>query len=783
MAAVWSGRMTDVLARLRDALADRYPIERVLGRGGTATVYLARDVKHQRPVAVKVLHPQLAAGLGTDRFLREIRIEAALQHPHILPLHDSGEADGFLYYVMPFVAGESLRERLRRAGPLPLDEVLRVTGDIAEALGYAHEHGVVHRDIKPENILLSNGHALVADFGIAKAMAAAGDEKLTETGWGMGTPAYMSPEQIVGAPADARADVYGLGCVVYEMLCGTPPFPGDNAREMFARHQQEPPPRLRQARPDLPEHVEVALRTALAKDPDDRYATAPELVRGLSGAPPLARRKRAGPFPGSRAGMVGISILLLVGAGALAARRWTSADGPRTLSVGVVPIENLDLDSSQAYLSEGLTEELGTRLAGIRKLRVISRRTMQVLGARGMTAAEIGRELGLDAVVTGSLQRVGDSVRMTAQLVGARDDRAIWAGSFGGTRADLLRMQREVAWSVGEKLVGHSGERRDTSVGDPAAVDAYVRGRYWWGKRNGPALLQSIRFFGQALDADPRFAPAYAGMADAYMQLGYQSLLAPDDAFPKAAAAARKALELDSSLAEPRATLAYYNLYYAWNWPAAEREFRLALARNPSYATGHEWYGLFLTAMGRFDEALAEERLAQQLDPLSPAVTATAGWVLHYRGRQDEAERILRQVLRADSGFGLGRFYLGRVLQAKGAYDSAAAQYDRMAGALRGWVPTLAALANLYADMGRRDEARAILRHLDSLSAHQYVTSYAVAVVHAALASPDSAFHWLDRAIRERTHWVVWLNRDPRWKPLRGDPRFLAAVRKVGLPP
>jgi serine/threonine-protein kinase len=775
--------MTDVPDRLRDALADRYPIERAIGRGGMATVYLARDLKHHRPVAVKVLHPQLTAGLGTERFLREIRIEAALQHPHILPLHDSGEVDGFLYYVMPFVAGESLRDRLTRAGRLPFDETLRITQDVAEALSYAHEHGVVHRDIKPENILLSNGHALVADFGIAKAVAAAGDEKLTETGWGMGTPAYMSPEQIVGAPADARADIYGLGCVVYELLSGSPPFIGDNARAMFARHQLEPPPPLRQARPDLPEHVEVALRTALAKNPDERYSTAPELVRGLSGAHRQPRRMARRPFPGRRAGLVGVGILLLAGAGVVAGRRWTSAAGPQVVSVGVVPIVDLDRDSSQAYLSEGLTEELGTRLANIRDLRVISRHTMQVLGARGMTAAEIGRELGLDAVVTGSLQRVGDTVRLTAQLIGARDDRAIWAGSFGGSRADLLRMQREVAWSVGEYLVGHSGERRDSSAGDPAAVDAYVRGRYWWGKRNGPALLQSIQFFGQALDADPRFAPAYSGMADAYVQLGYQSLLAPDDAFPKAAAAGRKALELDSSLAEPHATLAYYNLYYAWDWPSAEREFKLALARNPSYATGHEWYGLFLTAMGRFDEALAEERLAQQLDPLSVAVTATAGWVLHYRGSQDEAERIMRQALRADSSFGLGRFYLGRVLQAKGEYDSAVAQFDRIAVPQRSLVPTIAGLANLYAVMGRRDEARAILRRLDSLSRHQYVTSYGVAVVHAALGSPDSAFHWLDRAIRERTHWLVWLNRDPRWKPLREDPRFLAAVRRVGLPP
>jgi eukaryotic-like serine/threonine-protein kinase len=794
--------IADAPARLQEAMADRYPIERPLGRGGMATVYLARDVKHYRQVAVKVLHPELAAGLGTERFLREIRIEAGLQHPHILPLHDSGEADGFLYYVMPYVAGESLRQRLSRQGPLSVDDALRIAGDVADALAYAHEHGVVHRDIKPENILLSNGHALVADFGIAKAVEVAGDSKLTETGWGMGTPAYMSPEQILGDAVDGRSDVYGLGCVLYEMLAGHPPFTAATVRAVFARHQLDPPASMLTERPDVPLHVEEALRKALAKLPGDRFTTTAQFLEGLrlagtrnSGAGlsaqtlPLKRIDRFRWIKRVRSPRVLVALAataaLAIGGNLVAfgAHRGAAAAG-LAASVAVLPIEDLGGDTSQAYVSEGLTDELITDLAQIKGLRVINRRTMQVYGKSGKTLKEIAHELGVDAVVTGTMQRLGDSVHLTAQVTPTGTDRALWARSYQGSRGDLLRFQRDIAWAVGERLGGARPGREPAGAraGDPDAIDAYIRGRYWWNKRGQANLLRAIGFFGQALDADPGFASGYSAMADAYVQLGYGSYLTPEDAFPKAEAAARKALELDSTLAEPHATLGFVKMYYAWDWPAADREFRLAIVRNPSYATAHEWYGLFLAAMGRYDEAVAEERRAKALDPLSIGIAGTAGWVMYYSGRQDDAEQVLRAALRVDSSFSLGRLYLGRVLQAKGELDSAVAKFQG-AGPLRLWVPTIAGLGNVYGLEGRRAQALGELRRLDSLSRTQYVTSYAVALIYTALGQPDSAFAWLDRAVQERTHWLVWLNRDLRWKPLRGDPRFATLVRRVGLPP
>jgi tetratricopeptide (TPR) repeat protein len=317
---------------------------------------------------------------------------------------------------------------------------------------------------------------------------------------------------------------------------------------------------------------------------------------------------------------------------------------------------------------------------------------------------------------------------------------------------------------------------------DPRALDLYVRGRHWWNRRGGAALLQSIDYFHQALDSEPGFALAWSGLGDAYVQLGYASLLRPDDAFPKARAAALRALELDSTLAEPHATLAFVAMYFDWNWTVAEQEFGRALARNPNYATAHEWYGLFLAAMGRFDEALAQERRAQELDPLSVPVAATAGWVLHYSGRHDDAARELKIVLREDPTYALGHLYLGRVYQLQGQLDSALARYGAT-GPLRNWVPTIAGVGYVYGLQRRRTDALSTIARMDSLAQTEYVTAYAYALVHTALGQPDSAFTWLDRAVNERTHWLVWLNRDFRWAPLRADPRFAQIGRRVGVPP
>ena len=477
-----------------------------------------------------------------------------------------------------------------------------------------------------------------------------------------------------------------------------------------------------------------------------------------------------------------IAVALVIAVGMLARQRGARAT---RATVAVLPIQDLDADTTQTRFADALTDQLITELARSPGLQVINRRTMITFRGSPKRPRDIARDLAADVVLISAVQRARDDMHVTAQLVHAGDGRISWTWTSPVSSGDLLRLAERMADSVAEHAVGPSGRADRLSAGsarrvDPAAMDLYIQGRYWWNKR-GAGLLRSIDAFTMALDHDPTFALAYSGMADAYVQLGYGSLLRPDDAFPKARAAAERALQLDPTLAEPHAALGFVKLYYEWDWAGAEAEFRRALALNPSYATAHEWYGLFLAVMGRYDEAREHVRRAQRLDPLSTAVAGTAAWVLYYAGQNDEAERELRVALRADSTFALGHFYLGRVHQARGRLDSALTEY-RSTGALRDWVPTIAAVGHVQGSQRRRAEAAATLHRLDSLSRKEYVTAYAVALVHASLGQHDSAFTWLDRAVAERTHWLVWLRRDPRWTSIRSDPRFETLARRLKLP-
>lgn len=476
-------------------------------------------------------------------------------------------------------------------------------------------------------------------------------------------------------------------------------------------------------------------------------------------------------------------LLVAVVVGAIAKLGPGAAKAP--YSVAVLPLQDLSGDTSRAYIAEGVTDQLITDLAQLGTLQVINRRTMMTYRNSRKTPRDIAKDLHADAVVAGTIQTLGETVRMTTQLVFARDDRTAWAQTFEGTRGELLRMQREAARVAARQIRGAltpAGEATLPRVRsmDPEALDLYIKGRYYWNKR-GPGLLKSIGMFTQALDLDPTFALAYSGMADAYVQLGYGNGLAPRDAFPKARAAAIRAIELDSTIAEPHAALAFVHLYYDWDWPRADKEFRRAIALNPSYATAHEWYGLYLTAMERSAEAKKEEARAEELDPLSVPIAGTAAWVQFYTGDLMAAKQGIRIALRGDSTFGLGHLYLGRMYQEGKQLDSALLHYD-LTGPLREWVPTLAGKGYVFGATGRKVEARAMLARLDSMSRKGYVTAYGVALVHASLGQRDSAFAWLDRGVEERTNWMVWLKLDHRWDPIRSDPRFAALTRKVGLP-
>ncbi len=453
--------------------------------------------------------------------------------------------------------------------------------------------------------------------------------------------------------------------------------------------------------------------------------------------------------------------------------------------VAVLPIEDTGADTTRRYVTDELTDRLIAALAQ-RGIQVINAGTMRSYRDSALSSADIAQRLRAQAVVSGHLESDSGRTALTVRVTRSGDQRPRWQQTFRSENDDHLALSQTAAHEISRRLLGGAGGgQRAGMVARPLsaeALDLYARGRQLWNKRGRANLLAALDYFDKALDAEPRFALASSGMADAYVQLGYGSLLRPDDAFPKAEKAARIALALDSTLAEAHAALAFVHFYYRWDWEAAEREFVRALELNPSYATAREWYGLYLTAMGRLVEAMAQERQAQALDPLSAPISGTAGWVLHYSGRNDEAARELGIALRMHPTFALGEFYLGRVYQARGQLDSALARYAAT-GPLRTWVPTIAAEGYVLGLLGRRREAEAALARMDSLAGHEYVTSYAVALVHAALGSRDSAFTWLERGVRERTHWLVWLNRDTRWNIVRDDPRFATLVREVGLPP
>ncbi len=625
--------MPELEERLRIALADRYALERELGRGGMAVVFLARDPRHDRAVAIKVLRHEIAAALGAERFLREIQIAAKLHHPHILPLYDSGAAGDLLYYVMPYVEGESLRQRLDRETQLPLDDALAITRQVAGALAYAHSHDVVHRDIKPENILLESGEAVVADFGIARAITAASGDKLTQTGFAIGTPLYMSPEQAAGGGAiDGRSDLYSLGCVLYEMLAGHPPFFGGTAQAILARHALDPVPPLRTARGTVSGAVEQALDRALAKSPADRYTTALQFAEALGGSgrsmvPPAgggSRRLRA-------ALGVGLALAAL-GAGLVLRRPWrhtpqAAVGAPAyAASVAVLPFESIGGGREDEYFSDGMTDEIITQLAQIRELKVISRTSVVALKGSHLTLSRIADTLGVDHVLEGSARRAGGRVRVNAQLIAAKTDAHLWARTYERDLKDVFRVQEEIAGDVSRALLASVQGLRPLSPGSrteqPAAYDAYLRGTYWRQQRTRDGLLRAMQAFQEALAVDSLYAPAYAGLSSAlslFVLYQYSGGPEPVTALARAIVLADRAIALDSSLAEGFAARGWALTNAGVSVDTAIRDLARAVALRPNSGQAHSFYVAALGDAGRYEDAVAEAQTATELDPLAPA--------------------------------------------------------------------------------------------------------------------------------------------------------------------
>jgi eukaryotic-like serine/threonine-protein kinase len=783
--------MANMPVDLATVFGSRYLIERELGRGGMAIVYLATDLKHHRKVAIKVLKPELSIALGTERFLREIAITGQLTHPHILTLIDSGEAEGLLYYVLPFVEGESLRQRLERETQLSLEDALRIACEVAGALSYAHGQGVIHRDIKPENILLEAGHAVVSDFGIARAVRTAGGETLTETGLALGTPLYMSPEQAAGdRMLDARSDIYSLGCIVYEMLAGQPPFTGVTAEAVLARKSLETVPSLRIVRRTVPLSVEHAVARALATTPADRFPTAHQFAAALenaAAAPEQLTERSRGPRVRQVALASVLAAVLLVGSG-----WWVfGRSNVRIDSLAVLPLRNLSGDSAQTYFVDAMHGAIIAELGDIGALRTISQWSASRYGGTDKSIPEIARELGVDAIVEASVYASGERVRIQVELVQAVPrERQLWAYTYDGNLRNVLTLQSEVARGIADQMrvtITPQEEARLTRVQpvDPEAYDAYAKGRFSWNKFTAEGFRDAINFFQKAIDKAPTYALAHAGLADVYRTLPYYASADPREAFPKSRAAANRALELDETLAEPYTTLGWTTAAYEWNWSRAEQYFRRAVELKPSYAVGHMTYAHFLAWEGRFEEAIAADLRARELDPLSPRIMSHLGLMYYLARHYDRAIELYEETLTRYPNFARVRWDLGRAYYEKGQYQRAITEFEeaiRAPGQSGGGSATsIAELARALAKVGRREEALKILRELENERKRGYRSALNIASIYVALDDKEQVFRWLGRAYEARDADMILLKVLPAWDPVRADPRFQDLLRRVGF--
>ncbi len=744
-----------IAERLAAALADRYRIERELGQGGMATVYLARDLRHDRDVAIKVLRADVAQTLGAERFLREIRLAAKLTHPHILPLFDSGEAGGTLFYVMPNVEGLSLRDRLDQTGMLSVDEAVRLATEVAGALDYAHRHDVVHRDIKPENIMLHEGHALVADFGIGKALSAVEGEAFTKTGMSVGTPAYMSPEQAGGDAVDGRSDIYSLGCVLYEMLTGEPPFTGPTVQAVIAKRFIQTPTDVAALREGVSRPVARAVQKALARTPIDRYDTAAHFATSLSEVEAAAAKPTA----------------------------------PEK-SLAVLPFTNLSTDPENEFFADGITEEILNALAQVPDLRVSGRTSSFSFKGKNLDLRTIGEQLHVRTILEGSVRRSGKRVRITAQLSDVADGFRLWSERYDREIEDVFAVQDEIATAIAEKLkttlqTGRSEVVEQRSTASIEAYEAYLKGRVLLYRR-GAVLKEGMALMRRALELDPEYALAWAGLADAYSLLGYFGGLPPEVCAPAARGAAARALALGPDLAEAHNAIAQVSLLFDWDWPQTERSFQRALALNPGYMQATGWYSQFYLGFvsGRWEEAIDVMLRAQRGEPLSGYAASLCGFATGLSGRTAEALSWAAKACELDPMSFLSLWCRQTMLFSHGDCAGSIEAAEKALNHSGRHQFALMMLGLAQATGGDLAAGRAVYGEMQARATAEYIGPVLRAIVAAAIGERDAATALVREAYARRDPMLVVFGPRGKWSDgLRALPEFqeiLAAMKFPG---
>jgi serine/threonine-protein kinase len=782
---------------IETAIAERYRLGAEIGRGGMAAVYRAEDLRHGRSVAVKVLDPELLS-VAAERFLREIRFTGQLTHPHILPLLDSGEVDGIPFYVMPLVAGESLRDRIGREGALPVAEAVRLATEVAGALDYAHRQGIVHRDIKPENILLQDGHAMVADFGIAKALSSGpGGATLTATGVSIGTPAYMAPEQVLAErDVDGRADIYALGCVLFEMITGSPPFHGGSAHAVMSRHAKDAVPSIRSVRPSVPAELERTVTRALAKTPADRFRSASEFsdalerASGGSETPPVAST-----IPPRRMVAWGAGAALVIALG-IAVNAWMRSDATAGVSraspaansnrLAVLPMQNLGADTNDAYFAAGMTDELISTLSDISGVQVMARGAVMPYAGVSKPLAEIGRELAVASLIESTCRKEGNRLRISVRLIDAATQEQRWTQQYDRDLTDVFAIQRDVALHVAEalriKLTSAESRALDRlPTHSSAAYEAYLRGRILHHEPITPARLDSaINHLERAVALDGNFALARAMLAKAYVTKLFRFEPGPRYR-ERAVREIDRALALDSTLAEAyhaRGDLAY-TPEGQWRHEDALQDYLHALSLKPGLASAHASLASLLFHIGMPRESLRELRIAISLDPGDGFAPPRVGRALWYAQQFDSALVAFRHS-RIPAEYALVLGYLGRAPEGLTYLDTVARAEDADASG-----DFDAARAVLHARLDRPAEALAAIKRVESSRgvgrAHFHHAQFSIATAYARMGRNDEAVRWLDRAARGGMPAYELFANDPLLVSLRGHSgyeRLMARERR-----
>jgi TolB-like protein/Tfp pilus assembly protein PilF/tRNA A-37 threonylcarbamoyl transferase component Bud32 len=796
--------VTDFLTTLNDHLSDCYSVERELGGGGMSRVFVAMEKKLERRVVIKVLPPEIAAGISADRFRREIQLAAKLQHPHIVPVLSAGEVDGKPYFTMPFIAGESLRQRIARDGELPLEDAVHILRDLASALAYAHRNGIVHRDIKPDNVMLEDEYALVTDFGVAKALSASTVADIAGTitvaGTTMGTPAYMSPEQALADPSvDHRTDIYAFGVVAYEVLTGSPPFVGRNPQALMAAHAVEPPEPIAKRRPALPSWLANLVMSCLEKRPADRPQNASELLRTLQSAENVSTggSLRAAVRPRLLEKRIAAGTVIIAGViTAIFLVQRFGAEPPAMeasgaiKSVAVLPLVNVGGSQQDEYFSDGMSDELANVLSRIPGLRVASRTSAYSFkGRKDVNVGEIGRALNVQAVLEGTVRRAGGKLRVTGQLTSVHDGLALWSDSYERDASDVFAVQDDIARSIAKALeirLSAEAAASPSSASGTAnleAYDNYLRGRYFWNARGADNIRRAISYFDKAVAADPDFARAYAARAIAYALLPEYTDASPVDALVKTRADVMKALSLDSTLAEAHTGIALASVHNR-DWDAAEASYKRAIMLDPRYPTAHQWYGELLYNTSRLDSSVAETRRATELDPLAPILATAHAYALHLAGHYDEALAEVKRGLELAPNLGVLHSVAAQVYIGLGDHANAHREMDLAVKTDPELTLRRGQLAYIYATTGDMAGAAAVLERMKRDRASETTHPVAFAIADLALGDTGKALDLLEQA--ESKHDIGLLTAaspldDPMYAPIRRNPRFIRLMERMGL--